>query len=53
MKALVFHRPGKVSVDTVPDPTIEKPDDVILPLAATGRKRRCKINLRTSLAHRR
>ena len=36
MKALVFHRPGKVSVDTVPDPTIEKPDDVILRVTATA-----------------
>ena len=36
MKALVFHRPGKVSVDTVPDPKIEKPDDVILRVTATA-----------------
>jgi len=36
MKALVFHQPGKVSVDTVPDPIIEKPDDVILRVTATA-----------------
>lgn len=36
MKALVFHRPGKVSVDTVPDPKIERPDDVILRVTATA-----------------
>ena len=36
MKALVFHRPGKVSVDTVPDPKIEQPDDVILRVTATA-----------------
>lgn len=36
MKALVFHRPGKVSVDTVPDPKIEQADDVILRVTATA-----------------
>ncbi|MDQ3623264.1 MAG: glutathione-dependent formaldehyde dehydrogenase [Verrucomicrobiota bacterium] len=36
MKALVFHRPGKVSVDSVPDPTIEQPEDVILRVTATA-----------------
>ena len=36
MKALVFHRPGKVSVDNVPDPKIEKPDDVILRVTSTA-----------------
>jgi len=36
MKALVFHHPGKVSVDNVPDPKIEKPDDVILRVTATA-----------------
>ena len=36
MKALVFHGPGKVSVDTVPDPTIKKADDVILRVTATA-----------------
>src|SRR6188768_1268496 len=36
MKALVFHHPRKVSVDTVPDPKIEKPDDIILRVTATA-----------------
>lgn len=36
MKALVFHRPGKVSVDNVPDPKIEKADDLILRVTATA-----------------
>ena len=36
MKALVFHAPGKVSVDTVLDPTIQKPDDVILRVTSTA-----------------
>jgi alcohol dehydrogenase len=36
MKALVFHAPGKVSIDTVPDPTIQKPDDVILRVTSTA-----------------
>jgi S-(hydroxymethyl)glutathione dehydrogenase/alcohol dehydrogenase len=36
MKALVFHHPGKVSVDNVPDPKIEKSDDAILRVTATA-----------------
>lgn len=36
MKALVFHHPGKVSVDTVPDPRIEQPGDVILRVTSTA-----------------
>ncbi|MGV3532129.1 MAG: alcohol dehydrogenase catalytic domain-containing protein, partial [Chthoniobacteraceae bacterium] len=36
MKALVFHRPGKVSVDQVPDPTIKHPEDVILRVTSTA-----------------
>jgi threonine dehydrogenase-like Zn-dependent dehydrogenase len=36
MKALVFHHPGKVSVDNVPDPKLEKPDDVILRVTSTA-----------------
>lgn len=36
MKALVFHSPKKVSVDNLPDPTIEKPDDVILKVTSTA-----------------
>lgn len=36
MKALVFHHPGKVSVDNVSDPEIEHPEDVILRVTATA-----------------
>src|ERR1700712_5075517 len=36
MKALVFHHPGKVSVDNVPDPTIKQSDDVVLRVTATA-----------------
>ncbi|MEW5850683.1 MAG: zinc-dependent alcohol dehydrogenase [Myxococcota bacterium] len=36
MKALVYHRPKGVSVDTVDDPRLEKPDDVIVRVTATA-----------------
>ena len=36
MKALVFHAPGKVSVDKVPDPRIEKDDDILLKVTSTA-----------------
>ena len=36
MKALVFHKSKKVSVDNVPDPTIEKGDDIILKITSTA-----------------
>ena len=36
MKALVYHGPKKVSVDTVPDPTLEKLTDVIIKLTTTN-----------------
>lgn len=36
MKALVFHSPGKVSVDTVADPVIQHHDDIILRVTATA-----------------
>ena len=36
MKALVFHHPGKVSVDNVPDPKIKHAEDVILRVTATA-----------------
>jgi S-(hydroxymethyl)glutathione dehydrogenase/alcohol dehydrogenase len=36
MKAAVFHRPGKITYDTVPDPRIEQPGDVILKVTATA-----------------
>jgi glutathione-independent formaldehyde dehydrogenase len=36
MKALVYHGPKKVSVDNVPDPSIEKYTDVIIKLTTTN-----------------
>lgn len=36
MKALVFHRPKKVTLDTVPDPVIEKKNDIILKVTSTA-----------------
>ena len=36
MKAVVFHRPGKVQVDDVPDPEIEHPEDIILRVTSTA-----------------
>jgi S-(hydroxymethyl)glutathione dehydrogenase/alcohol dehydrogenase len=36
MKAVVFHRPGKMQVDNVPDPAIEHPEDVILRVTSTA-----------------
>jgi S-(hydroxymethyl)glutathione dehydrogenase / alcohol dehydrogenase len=36
MKALVFHRPKKVTLDTVPDPKIEKPNDILLKVTSTA-----------------
>ena len=36
MKAVVFHRPGKVSVDNVSDSKLEHPEDVILRVTATA-----------------
>src|SRR6188768_633488 len=36
MKALVFHSPGKVSVDNVPDPQLQKPDDIIVRVTSTA-----------------
>jgi S-(hydroxymethyl)glutathione dehydrogenase/alcohol dehydrogenase len=36
MKAAVFHHPGKISYDTVPDPRIEKDTDIILKVTATA-----------------
>jgi S-(hydroxymethyl)glutathione dehydrogenase/alcohol dehydrogenase len=36
MKALVFHHPGKVSVDNVDDPIIEDPQDIILRVTTTA-----------------
>ena len=36
MKAAVFHKIGDISVDNVPDPTIEAPDDIILKVTSTA-----------------
>ena len=36
MKALVFHHPGKVSVDNLPEPKIKHAEDVILRVTATA-----------------
>lgn len=36
MKALVFHKPHKVSVDNVADPKIEKQDDIIVKVTSTA-----------------
>jgi S-(hydroxymethyl)glutathione dehydrogenase/alcohol dehydrogenase len=36
MKAAVFHKPGDISVDTVEDPRIEQPGDVILRVTSTA-----------------
>ncbi|MDM1293407.1 glutathione-dependent formaldehyde dehydrogenase [Sphingobacterium sp. N143] len=36
MKAAVFHKPGDISVDNVPDPAILDPRDVILKVTATA-----------------
>jgi len=36
MKAAVFHKPGDIRVDNVPDPTILDPRDVILKVTATA-----------------
>jgi threonine dehydrogenase-like Zn-dependent dehydrogenase len=36
VKALVFHKPSDVRVDTVPDPKIQEPTDAILRVTATA-----------------
>lgn len=36
MKAAVFHLPGRISVDNVPDPRLEAPDDAIIRVTATA-----------------
>jgi S-(hydroxymethyl)glutathione dehydrogenase/alcohol dehydrogenase len=36
MKAVVYHRPGKMSVDTVPDPQLVQRDDIIVRVTATA-----------------
>ncbi|MGZ3837537.1 MAG: zinc-dependent alcohol dehydrogenase [Flavisolibacter sp.] len=36
MKAAVFHKIGDISVDQVPDPRIEAPDDIVLKVTSTA-----------------
>jgi S-(hydroxymethyl)glutathione dehydrogenase/alcohol dehydrogenase len=36
MKAAVFHKPGDISVDNVPDPIIEEQDDIIVKVTSTA-----------------
>jgi glutathione-independent formaldehyde dehydrogenase len=36
MRALVYHGPKKVSIDTVPDAKLEKLTDVVIKLTATN-----------------
>ena len=36
MRALVYHSANEVKVDTVPDPVIQEPDDIILEITATA-----------------
>ena len=36
MKALTFHGKRDVRVDTVPDPTIEQPTDIVIKVTSTG-----------------
>ena len=36
MKAAVFHKIGDISVDEVPDPKIEAPDDAIVKVTSTA-----------------
>lgn len=36
MKAAVFHKPGDITVDNVPDPVIEKADDIIVRVTSTA-----------------
>ncbi|WP_262497032.1 alcohol dehydrogenase catalytic domain-containing protein [Pedobacter psychrophilus] len=36
MKAAVFHKPGDISYDTVEDPKILEPNDVILKVTSTA-----------------
>lgn len=36
MKAAVYHRPGKITFDTVPDPELKQPDDIIVRVTSTA-----------------
>jgi len=36
MKAAVFHKPGNVQIDEVPDPRIEHPEDILLRVTSTA-----------------
>ncbi len=36
MRAAVFHRPGEITIDTVPDPHVEDPTDAVVAVEAAG-----------------
>ena len=36
MRALTYHGSHEVKVDTVPDPILQEPDDIILKVTATA-----------------
>jgi S-(hydroxymethyl)glutathione dehydrogenase / alcohol dehydrogenase len=36
MKAVVFHKPGNIQVDSLPDPRLEHPEDIILRVTSTA-----------------
>jgi S-(hydroxymethyl)glutathione dehydrogenase / alcohol dehydrogenase len=36
MKAAVFHKPGNIQVDNLPDPRLEHPEDIILRVTSTA-----------------
>jgi S-(hydroxymethyl)glutathione dehydrogenase/alcohol dehydrogenase len=36
MKAAVYHRPGHVEVNDVPDPKVENPQDIVLRVTSTA-----------------
>jgi S-(hydroxymethyl)glutathione dehydrogenase / alcohol dehydrogenase len=36
MKAVVFHKPGNIQVDNLPDPRLEHPEDIILRVTSTA-----------------
>jgi S-(hydroxymethyl)glutathione dehydrogenase / alcohol dehydrogenase len=36
MKAVVFHKPGNIQVDNVPEPKLEHPQDILLRVTNTA-----------------
>jgi D-arabinose 1-dehydrogenase-like Zn-dependent alcohol dehydrogenase len=48
MKAVVFHRPGHIEVNQVPDPKIEHDEDIIFRVTSTAICARCSGVLRSS-----